>query len=207
MKYKTIVTVLITIVLFGCGVNETTIRQWGRRNDSDRLIRYIQKNYSRENRVDLVKVAIKQLLKNVDYVYTSDRRKWNFLYSKFGSGFNEELVRQTLLAYCSRYDKPAWQVEISWQFDREEYAQVQEILRLAVELEISRDERIPIAADLLHSITLAKMKEDGLLGQNLKMKTKEIIGTCQSIGVTVEGKPAKEMQEAIDKGEFDSKFT
>ena len=56
-------------------------------------------------------------------------------------------------------------------------------------------------------IKVAKMKEDGLLGKNLKMKAKEIIGTCQSIGVTVEGKPAKEMQEAIDKGEFDTKFT
>ena len=57
------------------------------------------------------------------------------------------------------------------------------------------------------AIKVAQMKEDGLLGQNLKMRTKEIVGTCQSIGVTVEGKPAKEIQQAIDKGEFDSKFT
>jgi large subunit ribosomal protein L11 len=57
------------------------------------------------------------------------------------------------------------------------------------------------------AIKVAKMKEDGLLGQNLKMKTKEIIGTCQSIGVTVEGKPAKQIQDAIDNGEYDSKFT
>ena len=59
---------------------------------------------------------------------------------------------------------------------------------------------------LEQAIKVAKMKEDSLLGQNLKMKTKEIIGTCQSIGVTVEGKPAKEIQDAIDNGEFDSKF-
>ena len=56
------------------------------------------------------------------------------------------------------------------------------------------------------AIKVAKMKEGGLLGQNLKMKTKEIVGTCQSIGITVEGKPAKEIQQAIDNGEFDQKF-
>ena len=57
------------------------------------------------------------------------------------------------------------------------------------------------------AIKIAQMKLDGLLGKDLKMKTKEIVGTCQSIGVTVEGKPAGEIQTAIEKGDFDSKFT
>jgi large subunit ribosomal protein L11 len=57
------------------------------------------------------------------------------------------------------------------------------------------------------AIKVAKMKEGSLLGKNLKQKTKEIVGTCQSIGVTVEGKHAREIQQAIDKGEFDAKFT
>jgi len=56
------------------------------------------------------------------------------------------------------------------------------------------------------AIKIAKMKHDNLLGKELKQKTKEIIGTCTSMGVTVEGKKPKEIQKAIDEGAFDSKF-
>jgi large subunit ribosomal protein L11 len=56
------------------------------------------------------------------------------------------------------------------------------------------------------AIKVAKMKYDNLLGKELKQKTKEIIGTCVSIGITVEGKTPQEIQKAIDEGEFDSKF-
>ena len=56
------------------------------------------------------------------------------------------------------------------------------------------------------AINVAKMKYDNLLGKELKQKTKEIIGTCVSMGITVEGKSPSEVQKAIDKGEFDSKF-
>jgi large subunit ribosomal protein L11 len=56
------------------------------------------------------------------------------------------------------------------------------------------------------AIKVAKMKYDNLLGKELKQKTKEVIGTCVSIGVTVEGKKPQEIQKAIDNGEFDSKF-
>ena len=56
------------------------------------------------------------------------------------------------------------------------------------------------------AIKVAKMKYDNLLGKELKQKTKEIIGTCVSLGVTVEGKTPLEIQKAIDEGEFDSKF-
>jgi len=56
------------------------------------------------------------------------------------------------------------------------------------------------------AIKVAKMKYDNLLGKELKQKTKEVIGTCVSIGVTIEGKKPQEIQKAIDDGEFDSKF-
>jgi len=56
------------------------------------------------------------------------------------------------------------------------------------------------------AIKVAKMKHDSLLGKELKQKTKEIIGTCVSLGITVEGKTPQEIQKAIDKGEYDSKF-
>ncbi|MBU0498091.1 MAG: 50S ribosomal protein L11 [Candidatus Thermoplasmatota archaeon] len=57
------------------------------------------------------------------------------------------------------------------------------------------------------AIKIAKMKDSSLLGKNIKQKTKEVIGTCQSIGVTVEGKPAREIQKAIANGDFDGKFS
>ena len=56
------------------------------------------------------------------------------------------------------------------------------------------------------AIKVAKMKQDNLLGKELKQKTKEVIGTCVSLGVTVEGKKPQEIQKAIDEGKFDSKF-
>ena len=56
------------------------------------------------------------------------------------------------------------------------------------------------------AIKVAQMKQDNLLGADLKRKTKEIIGTCVAIGVTVEGKKPQEIQQAIDNGEFDDKF-
>ena len=57
------------------------------------------------------------------------------------------------------------------------------------------------------AIKVAKMKQDNLLGKELKQKTKEVIGTCVSLGVTVEGKKPQEIQKAIDEGEFDTKFS
>jgi large subunit ribosomal protein L11 len=57
------------------------------------------------------------------------------------------------------------------------------------------------------AIKIAKMKYDNLLGSDLKHKTKEVIGTCGSMGVSVEGKTTVEIQQAIDKGEYDGKFT
>ena len=56
------------------------------------------------------------------------------------------------------------------------------------------------------AIKIAKMKYDNLLGSEIKQKTKEIIGTCVTLGVNVEGKKPKVIQKAIDDGDFDSKF-
>jgi len=56
------------------------------------------------------------------------------------------------------------------------------------------------------AVKVAKMKYDNLLGKELKQKTKEVIGTCVSMGITVEGKKPQEIQKAIDQGTFDSKF-
>jgi len=51
------------------------------------------------------------------------------------------------------------------------------------------------------------MKEDALLGNDMKAMCKEIVGTCQSMGVMVEGLFATEALKAIDEGKFDDKIS
>ena len=55
-------------------------------------------------------------------------------------------------------------------------------------------------------IRIAKMKKDVLLSTTLKPAVKEIIGTCVSMGVTVEGKSPKDIQQDIDNGEYNSQL-
>ena len=63
-------------------------------------------------------------------------------------------------------------------------------------------------ADLLieQIIKIAKIKESSLLGKDLKMKVREVVGTCQSMGVLVEGMPAQDAFKALDAGKFDAKI-
>ena len=63
-------------------------------------------------------------------------------------------------------------------------------------------------ADLLieQIIKIAKMKEDSLLGKSLKNKIKEIIGTCNSMGVMVEGVPAIDAIKLVNEGKFDAEI-
>lgn len=53
---------------------------------------------------------------------------------------------------------------------------------------------------------VAKMKVDNLTSTDIKAASKEIIGTCDSMGVKVEGKRAKEIMADVDAGAFDSVF-
>jgi large subunit ribosomal protein L11 len=53
-------------------------------------------------------------------------------------------------------------------------------------------------------IKIFKIKKDVSLSVNLKTGTKEIIGTCLSMGVTIDDKDAKEILSQIDQGEYDS---
>ncbi len=55
-------------------------------------------------------------------------------------------------------------------------------------------------------IKIAKMKESSLLGKTLKEKVKEIAGTCNSMGILVEGKPAVETIKDINEGKFDKEI-
>jgi len=52
-------------------------------------------------------------------------------------------------------------------------------------------------------IRIAKVKRAEVLARNLKGAVKEILGSCVSMGVTVEGKDPKEVQKEIDQGKYD----
>jgi len=48
---------------------------------------------------------------------------------------------------------------------------------------------------------IAKSKMSQTYAKDIKSAAKEVLGTCVSMGVTIEGKDPKEIQKAIDKGE------
>ncbi len=49
-------------------------------------------------------------------------------------------------------------------------------------------------------VKIAKMKRVQLLASDTKRAAKEILGTCVSMGVTVEGKDPREVQKEIEEG-------
>jgi len=55
-------------------------------------------------------------------------------------------------------------------------------------------------------VKIAKIKGPQLLASNVKDATKELLGTCVSMGVTVEGKDPREVQKEIDSGTYDNVF-
>lgn len=56
-------------------------------------------------------------------------------------------------------------------------------------------------------VRIAKIKRPKLLAKTMKAAVKEILGSCVSIGVTVEGKDPKELQQQIDEGKYDEIFS
>ena len=55
-------------------------------------------------------------------------------------------------------------------------------------------------------IKIAKMKEDGLSGKTLKDKVKEIMGTCNSMGVKVEEMRAIDAIKKVNDGAYDTEI-
>ena len=65
-----------------------------------------------------------------------------------------------------------------------------------------------IAGDLTieQVMKIARMKDGNLTGKTTKAKVKEIIGTCRSAGVMVDGKKASVVHSEIDAGDYDAKL-
>lgn len=52
-------------------------------------------------------------------------------------------------------------------------------------------------------IKICNMKGEGLLGATLKAKALEVAGSCVSMGITIDGNPAKDAQRLIKEGAYD----
>ncbi len=60
---------------------------------------------------------------------------------------------------------------------------------------------------IAQAIKVAQMKGDSLMGKDLKMKVLEVVGTCTSMGVTIEGLDSKVARTEILAGKFDQQLT
>ena len=56
------------------------------------------------------------------------------------------------------------------------------------------------------ALKITRMKFDSLLSNDYKAGIKEIIGTCVSMGLSVDGKDPREVQKDIDAGKYDDLF-
>jgi large subunit ribosomal protein L11 len=50
------------------------------------------------------------------------------------------------------------------------------------------------------------MKKDSMLAKDKKQRFREVVGTCVSMGVTVDGKDPKDVLKALSKGEYAGLF-
>lgn len=55
-------------------------------------------------------------------------------------------------------------------------------------------------------VKVAQMKHESMLAVSLRSAVKEVVGTCVSLGLTVDDEDPKVVIEAINKGNFDNYF-
>ena len=66
--------------------------------------------------------------------------------------------------------------------------------------------KIVSALKIPQLIKVAKIKSDVITGKTLKEKVKELLGTCKSIGIKVEGKDPKAVIKEVNEGVYDKIF-
>jgi len=62
-------------------------------------------------------------------------------------------------------------------------------------------------ASIEEIISIAKTKFSNLLARDLKAAVKSVVGTCVSLGILIENKPATEIEKEIDKGKYDKEIS
>jgi large subunit ribosomal protein L11 len=59
---------------------------------------------------------------------------------------------------------------------------------------------------IAQAVNIAKKKASSLTSYNLKSNVKEVLGTCNAMGVKVEGKRGSEVIAEIDQGKYDEQL-
>ena len=83
---------------------------------------------------------------------------------------------------------------------------VSELLKkeLGIEKGSGEHKKVQVAnASIEQIISVAKTKLPDLLSKNLKLALKTVVGTCVSLGILIENKPAVEIEKEIDEGKYD----
>ena len=86
---------------------------------------------------------------------------------------------------------------------------VSELLKreLGIEKGSGVQKKIQVAnASIEQIISVAKTKLPNLLCRDLKSAVKTVIGTCVTLGVLVESKPAAEIEKEVDEGKYDKEI-
>ncbi len=78
---------------------------------------------------------------------------------------------------------------------------------LKIEKGSGAQKKIKVAnASIEQIISLAKTKSQNLLSRDFKSAVKTIVGTCVSLGILIENKPAAEVEKEIDEGKYDKEI-
>jgi large subunit ribosomal protein L11 len=86
---------------------------------------------------------------------------------------------------------------------------VSELLKkeLGIEKGSGMQKKIQVAnASIEQIISIAKTKLPNLLCKDLKAAVKTVIGSCVSLGILIENKPASEVEQQIDGGKYDKEI-
>jgi len=86
---------------------------------------------------------------------------------------------------------------------------ISELLKkeLGIEKGSGMHKKLQVAnASIEQIIYIAKTKLPNLLCKNLKAAVKTVVGSCVSLGILIDNKPAVEIEKEIDKGTYDKKI-
>jgi large subunit ribosomal protein L11 len=86
---------------------------------------------------------------------------------------------------------------------------VSELIKTEINLKKGSGEQAKVKVGNLaieQIIKIAKMKKDSMLANNLKSAVKMVLGSCQSLGIMVESKDAKEVSTDVAEGKYDKEI-
>lgn len=79
--------------------------------------------------------------------------------------------------------------------------------KLGIEKGSGKQKEVKIGdASIEDIISVAKTKLPNLISRDLKAAVKEVIGSCVSLGILIENKPAKEVAEEVNEGKYDNEI-